>query len=84
MTSIDGIKKVLSLGQVRYIVVRPHRGMKDGYEVINAWNQDMIREFGPDEREEAIAYARKECAWRNTFDQVLVALPEAEPEEVSA
>lgn len=75
MSSIDGISEVLSLREVRYVVVRPHRGMKDGIEVINAWNEDRLREFGPDERLEAIAWAQDKVAWSSNFDQVLAVFP---------
>ncbi|QLG30084.1 hypothetical protein HUG10_21090 (plasmid) [Halorarum halophilum] len=79
-SSIDGIKNVLSLGRVRYIVVRPHRGMHDGYEVINAWNQDQMREFGPDQLDEAIEYAQDQAAY-GTFDQVLAVFPPERKDE---
>lgn len=67
-----GIKNILSFDSVKYVVVRPHRGMKDGYEVINDFNENRMDEFGPDEKDEAIAYARDRAATSSSFDQVLV------------
>lgn len=74
MSSTDGIEEVLSLGDVRYVVVRPHRGMKDGWEVINAWNQDQLREFRPKQYEQAVEYAYEQVEF-SSFDEVLVASP---------
>ena len=75
MPSTDGIENVLSLGHVRYLVVRPHRGMRDGFEVINAWNEDGMKSFGADHLDEAIEWAQDYAAHSGHFDNVLVVYP---------
>lgn len=82
MSGTEGIENVLSLGRVRYLVVRPHRGMRDGYEVVNAWNEDQIASFGPDSLEEAVEHAREYAAYSSSFDHVLVVREPATEEEV--
>ena len=81
MTSTEGIENVLSLGDVRYIVVRPHRGMRDGFEVINAWKESQMREFPAGSRQEAIEYAQEKVARSRSFDYVLTVFPPKYPKE---
>lgn len=76
-----GIDEVLSLDTVNYLIVRPHRGMRDGIEVINAFNQDRMRQFPAGKREEAIEYAQKEAARSRSFDHVLAVFPPERPDD---
>jgi hypothetical protein len=62
---------LLSIDRETYAIVRPHRGMRDGWEVINGWNKDQLGEFDEGEHEEAIEYAQERASYSNSFNGVL-------------
>lgn len=72
---MTAIGEILSLSDVDYVLVRPHRGMKDGLEVINGRDGSRIQDFRPGEKSAAIEHARSVVDRRESFDHVLVTYP---------
>lgn len=76
MARQHNLHDLLSIGDVRYVLVRPHRGMRYGFEVINGFNEKQLGEAS--DFEEAVEKAHELVETSPSFERVLAVHPEKE------